>query len=569
MNKKEIGAVLEEIALLLELSGENPFKIRSYVNGARVIEQLDEDLETLVREKRLRELKGIGEALEKKIEELVDTGKLGFLEKLRAQFPATIYELFHIPGLGPKRIKEVYEQLGVDSLEKLERACRENRIATLKGFSDKLQAKILSGLAFTRSHEGQYHLDSALEAAQTLLSHLRKDRSILRIELAGSLRRRKELIKDIDVLASSRNPERLMDRFVKMPGIQEVLAHGDTKSSVILASGIAADLRVVSDKQFPYALAYFTGSKQHNIVMRQRAKERDLKLNEYGLFRADDSLVPCKDEAEIFKALGLPFIPPELREDTGEFEAETMPSLVDRGALKGIIHFHTTYSDGVNTIAEMALACRERGYTYAVVCDHSQSAGYANGLTPARVAEQHADIDRLNQKSGRRFRFIKGIECDIRTDGSLDYDDTVLRTFEVVIASIHSKLAMDEKEATTRIVKAVENPHTNILGHPTGRLLLARPGYPLDYDKVFDACRANRVAIEINSNCKRLDLDWRHMKRAKQRGLKFAICPDAHAIEGLDDVEYGLGIARKGWLEAGDVLNCMIAEELLQWCHGK
>ncbi|MBP8132418.1 MAG: DNA polymerase/3'-5' exonuclease PolX [Candidatus Hydrogenedentes bacterium] len=564
MNKKDVSAVLEQIAVLLELTGENPFKVRSYENGARAIAQLDEDLETVVREGRLRELKGVGEALEKKIVELVTTGRLEFYEKLRARFPRSIFELFGIQSLGPKRIKVVHDELGVDSLETLEAACRDGRVAALKGFSDKLQQKILDGIAFAQRHQGSHLAHVARMAAQAMRGHLAKDKSIVRIEVAGSTRRCKEVVKDIDILVSSGAPEQVMRRFVDGPGVTQVVAHGDTKSSIVLEGGIAADLRVVEDAQFPFALAYFTGSKEHNVVMRQRAKDRGLKLNEYGLFREDGALVACRDEADIFRALDLPYIPPELREDRGEFDAERIPDLIEWEDLLGVIHVHTPYSDGRDSPARMAEAVRKRGGKYLVICDHSQSAAYANGMKPETVLKQHEEIDALNAKF-RGFRIVKGIESDIRPNGGLDYDEDILRRFEFVIASVHSKLEMSEDEATARIIKAAENPYTDAIGHPTGRLLLTRTGYSLNYEKVFDACAANRVAIEINSNEHRLDIDWRYIRRGKEKGVRFIISPDAHDTAGLDCIPLGAGIARKGWLEAGDVLNTLTAQDFLAW----
>ena len=567
MDKKDVAKQLEEVGTLLELSGENPFKTRTYFNVARLITQIDDDLKTLVEEQRLREIKGVGEALEQKITELVTTGKLEFLEKLRAQFPETIFEILDIPGLGPKRVKTVYEELGVDSLDKLEQACTAGKIAELSGFGEKMQEKILSGIAFHRRHQGIHLYYMAEAAAQTLLQHLQKEESIQRMEVAGSLRRHKELIKDVDIVVSSDDPKAVMKRFVEAPGVSQVTGHGDTKSSVVMESGIAADLRVVSDAQFPYALAHFTGSKEHNVAMRQRAKERGLKLNEYGLFQDDDTLVQCKDEAGIYKKLDLPYIPPEMREDRGEFDSP-LPELVNLEDLKGVLHSHTTWSDGRNTLAEMVAGCQERGFTYFVLCDHSQSASYANGLTPDRVEKQHAEVDSLNTKLDG-FRVFKGIESDIRTNGDLDYDDDVLATFEFVVISVHNKLEMDEAEATKRVIKAIEHPMSDLLAHPSGRLLLTRGGYALDYEKVFDACVANGVAVEINANCHRLDLDWRHIKRAKEKGVMLAISPDAHSVESLDFCRYGVGLARKGWLEPKNLLNCMTAKELAAWRASK
>ena len=566
MDKKEIAAVLEEITVLLELAGENPFKARSYASVAREIELLEEDIEVLAKENRLREIKGVGEALESKLKELVTTGRLQYYENLRAKFPTTLFDLFAIPGLGPKRIKALYEELGIASLGELEYACAENRLAGLKGFGAKMQQRVLEGIAFAKKHRGTHLVNHAANEANALYAWLDVDKIAVRMAVAGSLRRRKEVIRDIDILASAEEGSKLMERFVGFERVERVTGRGPTKSSVVLRSGIAADLRVVADGEFAPALAYFTGSKEHNVVMRQRARERGLKLNEYGLFRGEERIA-CPDEASIYARLDLPYIPPELRENMGEFHSP-IPELVEQKDLVGVFHCHSSYSDGVASVAQMAEAAQARGYGYLALADHSQSAGYAGGLSPEAVTRQHAEIDSLNRRL-KNFRILKGIESDIRADGTLDYNEDVLQQFELVIASVHSRMGMTEKDATRRIVKAVENPYTTILGHPTGRLLLSRAGYPLDMSEVIAACAANGVAIEINANPHRLDLDWRYVRRAKEAGVKLCIGPDAHRPEGLGDVTYGLGIARKGWLEPHDLLNCMTLEEFLAWQRPK
>lgn len=566
MTNKQVALKLNEIASLLELAGESPFKSRAYINVSRQVEQYEEEMAVLVQEGRLREIKGVGDALEQKITELVTTGALEYLEKLKAQFPETLFELFGIPGLGAKRVKQLYDELGISSRAELREACQTDRLAPLKGFGPKMVAKILEGIAFAEAHTGQYHFDKAQIAAYGLLSLFKGNELVQQIEIAGSIRRRKEVIKDIDVLIASKDPTGIMKTFVENPKVETVTGHGEKKSSVVLSNGMGADLRVVSAEAFPFALAYFTGSKEHNVVMRQRAKERGLKLNEYGLFRGEEG-IPCRDEAEIFKALDLPYIPPELREDRGEFELKSSPELLKMEELRGVMHCHTTYSDGINSLEEMALAAKERGYQYIAISDHSQSAAYAGGLKPDRVAKQQHEIDELN-KGFNGFRILKGIESDIRADGSLDYDEGVLDSFDFIIASVHSQLDMTEEQATARVVKAIENPYTTILGHSTGRLLLSRRGYSLDYNRIFDACAEHQVAVEINANCKRLDLDWRYVRKAKERGVRLIIGPDAHAVEGLDNVQYGVGIARKGWLESSDVLNCLSCDEFLAWARG-
>lgn len=567
MTNKEIIDALEEIAFLLELADENPFRARSYQNAARTLSLLDQEVATLAREGRLREIPGIGPAIEQKISELATTGRLEYLEELRGQFPPTLFELFSIPGLGAKRIRTLYKELGIRSLGELEYAIRENRLLSLKGFGPKMQEKTLEGIRFAHRQRGLHLFHVAAREAQRLRDWLAESGLAVRVSVAGSLRRRKEIIKDIDLVASSAEPEALMERFVEFEGVHSVTARGDTKTSVLLDSGIPADLRVVADAQFPYALHHFTGSKEHNVAMRQRAKEYGLKLNEYGMFRDEENL-PCADEAELFGRLDLPYIPPELRENLGELEAERLPRLVEREDLLGVYHCHTAYSDGMSTVGQMAQGAIERGYHYIVIADHSQSAGYARGLCPRTVLKQLREIDEIN-RSLDGFRILKATESDIRTDGSLDYDDELLSQFDLVIASIHGRLNMTEEEATARLVKAVENPYTTVLGHPTGRLLLARPGYPVDMDRVIDACLANRVAIEINASPHRLDLDWRYVKRARDKGVKLCVGVDAHSVDGLDDVPYGLGIARKGWLEPGDLLNCLSVEEVIAWQKSK
>ncbi len=566
MENSEVVALLEEIAVLLELSGENPFKARAYENVARRIEGIEGNVADLAKEGRLREIQGVGDALEQKITEFVTTGKLKYHEDLRAKFPDTLFELFRIPGLGPKRIKQLYDELDIKSAAELGAAAREGKLEALPGFGKKMEEKILQGIEFSKEQEGRHLYNEAFEAAQRLKELIESEKSTTKVEIAGSLRRRKEIIKDIDILASSKNPKALMDRFVNDSHVARVTGHGETKSSVVLKSGIAADLRVVSEAEFPYALVYFTGSKEHNVVLRQRAKDRGLKLNEYALMKGEKN-VPCKTEADIYKKLDLPFIPAEMREDMGEFEVELTPKLVTMDEVIGLFHCHSKYSDGRNTIVEMAGAAKDAGYQYMTMTDHSQSATIANGLKPDRVKKQQAEIDALNKKL-KGFHVLKGIESDIRKGGELDYDDDVLATFDLVIASVHTGQDMTEAEATKRVVKAVENPYTTILGHPTGRLLLTRKGFPLNYEKVFDTCLANRVAVEINANCHRLDLDWRHVHRAKDRGVMLVIGPDAHSVDGIADMEYGVGIARKGWLEPENLLNCMTLAAFKKWKKG-
>ncbi len=464
--------------------------------------------------------------------------------------------MLKIPGLGPKKIKTLYNKLDIKTIGELEYACLENRLVELSGFGEKTQKKILEGIKFVKRFSNQHLFSEAYSEANSLKQYLLKTGLVIRCEIAGSIRRKKEIVKDIDILATTNDPQKLMEIFVEYDKTRDVIAKGDTKTSITLESGINTDLRVVKDEEYPYALHHFTGSKEHNTAMRHRAKRMGIKMNEYGLFKGD-TLIKCHDEEEIFRKLNLSYIPPEIRENMGEIEAAEkgeIPVLVEEKDIKGVFHVHTNYSDGVNTLNEMVNGARELGYKYIGITDHSKSARYANGLKEEDILKQFDEIDRLNEKY-TDIKILKGIESDILKDGSLDYEEDLLKQFDFVIASVHSNFKMSKEEMTERIIKAVKNKYTTILGHLTGRLLLSRDGYDLDIYKVIDACAEYDKIIEINSNPHRLDIDWRYIKYAKEKGVKLAICPDAHRVEGLLDVKYGVGIVRKGWLEAKDVIN--------------
>lgn len=567
MDKEKVAEILVEIGVLLELKGENPFKTRAYGNGARTIQGLTEPLEKLVAEKRLGEIKGIGEALEQKITELVETGKLNYYDELKASIPPGLIEMLEISGLGPKKIQAMNKKLGIDSIEKLEAACKAGKVAELDGFGEKTQANILEGIELKRNYASKHRLGDALAVAEPLLEILREHPAVIRCSTAGSLRRFKEVIGDIDFLASSKKPAEVIEFFVSQPGIVKVLAKGETKASVILEGGIQADLRVVSDAEFPFALAYFTGSKEHNIVMRQRAIQRGLRLNEYGLFKSKEEtrdaklLVACKTEEEIFEKLDLAFVPPELREDHGEFSAaeqNNLPKLVEWTHLKGALHNHSTWSDGKNTLEEIAEYMEDLGLEYWAITDHSKSSFQANGLDAKRLREQIKEIKKLNEKiaaRGSEFRLLTGSEVDILKDG-LDFPDDVLAELDVVVASLHVA-GSNEAENTKRLIRAAENPHVHILGHLTGRLLLEREPYPLNIHAVIDACAATGTWIELNCNPYRFDLDWRHWFYAKSKGVKCVINPDAHHNRHAGFLRLGAGMARKGWLTAEDVVNTL------------
>lgn len=572
MDKKEVSSILEEIGVLLELKGENPFKTRAYENAARALLSLPGDLDTLVGQTGLKGVKGIGEGIRERITELHDTGRSAYYEELKASIPAGVIEMLRIPGMGPKKARAVYDSLGISTIGELEYACNENRLVDLPGFGAKTQDNILSGIQFLKKHADLYLYSFALAESEKLITSIKASQDVIRASVAGSIRRKKEVTKDIDILVATDNPSAVMELFTALPDVETVVAKGDTKSSVVLTSGIASDLRAVTDKEYPYALHHFTGSKLHNTAMRGRAKKMDMKMNEYGLFKgSSEKLIQCRDEEEIFRALGLGFIPPELREDMGEIEAAekgTLPTLVEDADIKGVLHVHSRYSDGQDTVAELGEAAMKLGYSYLGLTDHSPSAAYAGGLREDRLKAQQAEVDEFNI-ANKTFRIFKGAEVDILPDGSLDYPPGVMAGFDFTVCSIHSKFNMTEDEATRRVINAMEDPHCTILGHPTGRLLLARDGYPINMRKVIEAAAANGVAIELNAHPIRLDIDWREIRYAKELGVKIAINPDAHNLGGLMDVRYGVGIARKGWLEKADVLNAMDISEFEGWLKGR
>jgi DNA polymerase (family 10) len=565
LDKMRIAAILDEIGTFLELKGENPFRCQAYHNAARAIAQLEGDLGEWIEQKRLTEIPGIGKDLAQKIETLYKTGRLEQYEELRREIPAGLLELLRVPGLGPKKAKALYDNLGIDSLSKLRQACQEGRVAKLRGFGEKTQQKILEGLAFLDKTGKRVLLAEAEYLADRICGELRKLKEIIRIQACGSLRRRKETVGDLDILVSSNHPKIVMDKFVSLPEVIQVTAHGETKSSVVLENGLNCDLRVVSDEQFPFALHYFTGSKEHNIAMRARAQQFGLKLNEYGL-EGEKGAIRAKDEADIFHALKLDYIPPELRENTGEIEAAAehrLPKLVEWKDLHGTFHCHTDWSDGRNSVEEMAEAAREMGWQYLGIADHSQSLGVARGLDPNRVRQQFAEIDRLNKK-WKDFRILKGTECDVLPDGRLDYPDELLEQFDYVVISVHSHFNMSKEEMTRRIVRAMQHPKVTMLGHATGRLLLRRDGYPLDLDQVLKIAAENKVMIEINGQPDRMELDWVHVKHAKSLGVMLVLNPDAHSTAELRYVRYALDVARRGWLEKSNVLNSRTLAQVLQ-----
>jgi DNA polymerase (family X) len=570
VTKDTVIKILEEIAILLELSGENPFKSRAYQNAARNLEKLDIDFINLVKENKLSDVPGIGEAINKKIKELVETGKLDYYESLKSSIPPGHLEMLRITGLGPRKIHTLYEQLGIKTMGELEYACHENRLVELKGFGKKTQDNILAGIEKLKLYKERRLYAEVADDALALFSSLRDNKHVRRVSLAGSLRRSAETVKDIDIVASSDAAEKLAGYFASLPQVDTVSARGITKVSVTLRTGINADLRIVSDAEFPHALLHFTGSREHNTALRGRAKDMGLKINEYGLWHGSENIV-CRSEEEIFSHLHLSYIPPELRENMGEIEAAqegTLPVLVEEKDICGLFHVHTNFSDGAESLESMVVTAKKMGMQYIGISDHSQSAYYAGGLKIEEIEKQHRLIDKLNEKYAP-FHIFKGMESDVLPDGSLDYSDDVLERFDFVIAAIHSSFNMVEKEMTRRITKCLQNRYTTMLAHPTGRLLLARESYSVNIREIIDTAARYEKVLELNANPRRLDLDWRNCIYARKKGVKISINPDAHHSSGIADFTFGVKIARKGWLERGDCFNCLSLKEMKEYLSRK
>lgn len=572
MNLDELVAALGHIAELLELDGANAFRTAAYTRAARVLPDYRDTIEELIANDRLTEIEGIGRGLAEKITEFAETGRIAELEELRARIPQGLVDMLRIPGFGAKKARAVHQQLGIDSVDALATACADGRVAMLKGFGEKSAARILEGIEQLRRYSGRHRIDTATLAARPILAALRAHPAVQRAEPAGSLRRGRETVKDLDFVVATDSPTVVMEFFTSLPSVSSVLSQGDTKASVLVGRTLQADLRCVRPDQFAYTLAHFTGSKEHNTRLRQRARQMGMKLNEYGLFPdgADEPL-PAATEADVHRHLGLAYIHPELREDRGEVEAaeaDTLPALVERRHLRGLMHLHTVYSDGRPHAADYAEWAHRHHIEWMGIADHSRSLVVANGLSEERVLQQHAEIDRLNAMwIPRGVRLLKGIESDILLDGSLDYQPDFLARFEFIVASVHTHFNLTEAEQTARIRRAIDNPHTTIIGHPTGRLVLARDPYPVDQHEIIRAAAAAGVAIEINANPSRLDLDWRLVHFAIDQGCRLTIGPDAHSMDGLEDVEYGLLTARKGWATPDVLLNCLSVDDFLAFAR--
>ena len=568
MDNYSIAEILNEIGVLLELKGDNAFKIRAYQSGARALESLSEDLADVIQEERLTTIRGIGKALGQKIETLHETGSLEYYEQLKASIPDGLIEMLEIAGMGAKKIRALHESLGIESIRDLEEACKESSIAGLPGFGIKSQEKILSGIRNRRAYSRRSIWWDAKEVAEPILDGLRALPEVIKAEYAGSLRRGCETVGDLDFLAASERPTAVMNWFVGQEGVAEVTAKGETKSSVRMEGGMQADLRVVPKDQLYFALHHFTGSKDHNVGMRQRALSRGYSLSEWGITSTEgggERRARIESEAELFGFLGLQEIPPELREGLDEVEAaekDELPRLIEVTDLKGVFHNHTTASDGHGTLEEMARAAESFGWEYIGIADHSKASFQANGLDEGRLLEQVEEIRRLNESGRFGLTVFSGVECDILSSGELDLEASVLEGLDYVVVSVHSSFSQSEEEMTARIIRAIEHPCTTMVGHLTGRILLRREGYRVNQEKVIDAAIANGKIIELNANPLRLDMDWRLWKRAAAKGLLCAINPDAHSPAGLEFYRAGVIAARKGWLTAEHVINTRGREEV-------
>ena len=564
--REKIVTILNQIALILEIKGENAFKIRAYKNGSEIIENYGDDIIQVTKDGKLGELKGIGKALASKIEEIVETGKLTYLDELKLEFPDTFFDLFEISNLGPKKIKKLYDNLQIDSIDKLEASCKNNEISKISGFGKKSVEAILESISFRKSNSKFFRTGDIAPIAESILEFLRQLPQTSQAEIAGSYRRGKEIVHDIDFIVATKLPVEIINEFTMMPEVAQVILKGKTKSSVRLNNGLQCDLRAVKNSEFPFALNYFTGSKAHNVKMRSLAIKNGYSLNEYALnskTKTNEDVI--NDESDLYKALGLSFIHPALREDQGEVEAAkdaSLPNLIQIENLKGTFHNHTTASDGKNSLSEMAEAATDLGLQYLGISDHSKSSVQANGLSDEELLQQVKEIKDFNDRNNNELTIFSGVECDILKDGSLDYNESVLSQLDYCIASVHSSFSLTENEMTQRVIKAIESPHVTMIGHLTGRLLLLRKPYDINVSKIIDACAKNNTIIEINANPRRLDMDWRWWKKAKDKGVKCSINPDAHKIEHFQYLHFGVKIAQKGWLESSDVVNCLPIDEI-------
>jgi len=565
MRNLELADIFDRIADMLEIKGENPFKVRAYRKVVLTLESLPEDIERIYESGRLKSIPGVGEGIAKRIEELLKTGKLAYFEDLKKSLPEGLVEMLSVPDVGPKTAQLLYKKLGIESIDEMEKAAKGGTIRGLEGMGEKTEENILRGIELLRRRTGRMLLGTAFQLSQSIVERLSKMNEVELISPAGSLRRMKETVGDIDILITSRKPKPVMDVFVNLPEVTQVLAHGDTKSSVIMENRMQVDVRVMKGESFGAALQYFTGSKQHNIKIREIAAKKGLKINEYGVFKGKKKIAGGKEE-EVYSSIGLPHIPPELREDRGEVESALkgkLPKLVELSDIKGDLHVHSSWSDGVDTIRELVESAKKLRYKYIAICDHSASLKVAGGLSKESRLKQIAEIKKLNKKM-TNFRILAGAEIDIRTDGTLDCEEEVLRKLDIVVAAIHTGFKQDIETMTFRITEAMRNKFVNVIAHPTGRLIQTRDAYQVDMQKVFEEAKRTNTFLELNSFPDRLDLNDINCREAKARGIKIALGTDCHNRMQMEVMRYGVGAARRGWLEKKDVINCLKLEDLMK-----
>jgi DNA polymerase (family 10) len=570
MKNKELADLFDKMADILEFKGENPFKISAYRKASRILGDLTKDIEEIAENGKLKDVPGIGEGMAQKIVEYLKTGKMSKFEEVKKGVSDELIAIMDIPGMGPKTLSMIHKEKGISDLSQLEKAVENGSLIGLPGIGEKKVENIKRGIQLLKQSKGRMNLGIAYPLAKRIVESLREKTGSKKIEWAGSLRRMRENIGDIDILATGPNQEKIVYTFTHLPEVKEVLASGGTKASVIVEGGVQIDLRVVGEDSYGAALQYFTGSKDHNIHLRGIAKTKGIKINEYGVFKGEKK-IGGKEEKDVYQALGMKWIEPELREDRGEIEASQegrLPKLVQESEIKGDLHTHSKWSDGSSPVEEIARAAQKRGYQYVAICDHSKSLKIAHGLDESRLMKQIEEIDRINEKF-KGFQILKGIELDILTDGKLDFPDRVLKKLDLVVAAVHSGFKQDKERMTKRIVRALENPFVHVLAHPSGRLLGARDPYEVEIDELMEAAKRYGKALEINSTFERLDLDDLHCRKAKEIGIKLVIGTDAHHLDQMWMMSLGVAVARRGWLGTPDLLNTLPLKGILKWCRSR